>query len=391
MNESMREPRALTIAVLFGGPSAEHEVSLLSARNILRALSEDREKRRVSYKALAIGITRQRHWLLLKNWEKALSPPPKEKLPRELSRDMGAELAFLPGAEKALCLRQDKKLLETLSIDLFFPLVHGPYGEDGSLQGLLEQLGFAYVGSGVSGSAIAMDKDLMKTFLKGKVELAEYLSFQKYPSCDKEKVPSFEALVSRLGLPFYVKAASQGSSLGVHRVNKKEEFQKALTDAFGYSSKIIIEKNIEGRELECAVLGNAEPQASLVGEIIPQKCFYSYDAKYTDEKKALLRMPSELSSKEEAHAQKTALKVFKILGLAGMARIDMFLDTKGKLWINEVNSVPGFTNISMYPGLWEKSGLDLFSLLDRLITLGREKHEQKRQLRLKPEINMGSG
>ena len=389
------KPKTLNIAVVFGGPSAEHEISLLSARNILYALSKagtGEKNRDPFYNPIAIGITRQRHWLLIENWEEALACLPTEKLPQELRKDLGPQLAFIPGTAEPVCVRQEQghslaELLEPLDIDLFFPLVHGPYGEDGSLQGLFRQLGIAYVGSDVLGSAIAMDKDVMKALLRSekRINIAEYLCFQKNSPKKKGGLLSFEALKERLALPFYVKPASQGSSIGVHRVSKKEEFHKAVEDAFSFDSKIIIEKNIEGRELECAVLGNTELQASLVGEIIiAKKDFYSYDTKYVNESDAVLYMPTELSPAEEALVQEMACRVFRILGLRGLARVDMFLDKKGKLWINEVNTMPGFTNISMYPGLWEKSGLPLASLLDRLIALAREAHQQEIQLKVRP-------
>ena len=382
----------LNIAVVFGGPSAEHEISLLSARNVLRALSKEAESRQgSSYSPLALGITRQREWMLLENWEELLSPPSapasQAKLPYELKKGLGPELAFLPGAKHPLCIRQKDASLKALEIDLFFPLVHGPYGEDGSLQGFFHHLGIPYLGSDPLASAIAMDKDILKSLLsvrgEGRLHIGEYLSFQKH-SFRKGESPHFEDMKRALGLPFYVKPARQGSSVGIHRVKEEAEFSFAVEDAFLYDTKIIIEKNIEGRELECAILGNTNLEASLIGEIIPHKDFYSYEAKYMNEATASLRMPTELSQEEQRRVQESACMVFRLLELKGFARVDMFLDKKGKLWINEVNTIPGFTDISMYPGLWEKSGLSLRRLLDRLIVLAQEEQKEKSAIKLKP-------
>ena len=381
--------KTMRVAIIFGGPSAEHEISLLSARNICKALSNIK-----NIITLPIGITRKREWILIEDWKKTLEPI--KRLPKELKKESGLQLSLLPGNSRPIRIYKNQKSIE---IDLFFPIVHGQYGEDGSLQGLLKQLDFPYVGADVLSSSVCMDKLYMKRLLIGQLPVAKFLSFKRPILADNtnkidiSKITGldFGIIKSHLGLPFYVKPANLGSSIGIHRVSEAENFTMAIEDAFRYDSKILIEKNIDGREIECAIIGNRKPKASPIGEISVEKDFYSFKNKYIDKKGAILHIPSQISIKEKKMAQETALKAFEILGLEGLARVDMFLckkNGKSKIWINEVNTLPGFTDISMYPSLWRADGLSLQELLLTLMELAKERHFQQKQLSLQaPSIS----
>ena len=375
----------LRIALVFGGRSAEHEISLLSAYNVLAALTKSDQtmekdakdanagiNEKSKYEVVAIGITRQGNWLLADNWQSLLIT--KGALPAVLSEDLGPRLALVPGHPGFFYNLESHQAIE---VDLIFPVLHGPYGEDGSLQGLVKQLGLPIVGNNVLSSAIAMDKDIMKRLLlQSQIPVADYLVFQDH---EQDKA-DFKNICCKIGLPFYIKPANQGSSVGIHRISQANEFLPALQDAFSYDHKVLVEQNITGREIECAVLGNETYEASLVGEVVTEDGFYSYQAKYMKGSNVRLDMPAKLSLQEQQYAQQVALKTAKILGLQGMARVDMFLESKGRIIVNEVNTIPGFTGISMYPGLWKKSGLSLLALLDRLLALALEREEKQKKI-----------
>jgi D-alanine-D-alanine ligase len=346
------------IAILFGGRSTEHEVSIQSARFIAQSL--DRKK----YLPVLIGIDKKGEWYLtnasaLK--QKTFTPSVKDK-----------KICFPSGSNG--CMRfLDGGIGKR--IDVVFPVLHGSFGEDGTVQGLLELAGVPYVGAGVLGSALGMDKEVAKRLLS-----AQGIAVAKYLVCRNKETPSFQKVISALGTPFFLKPANAGSSVGVHKVRTKKEYQTFLTDAYRYDTKVILEEMIEGREIECAVLGGNPPKASLPGEIIVHHDFYSYEAKYLDEHGASLCIPARLSSTLTKKVQKIAAHVFQTLECEGLARVDFFVKKNGKLIVNEINTLPGFTTISMYPKLWEASGVPAGALTDRLIMLALERWGTKKKL-----------
>lgn len=315
----------LKIGVLFGGKSAEHEVSINSAKNVIQAL--DKNKYEVK----------------------------KIKIQKDGKFDIN----------------------QLKNFDVIFPVLHGPFGEDGSMQGLLKVLDIPFVGPSVLGSAVGMDKDVMKCILNNAgIKNAKYVMLK-----NKDKF-TFESVKKVLGLPMFVKPANLGSSVGVSKVKNKKDFEVAINNAFKYDSKIIIEEMVEGRELECAILGNENPMASRVGEVVLNSEFYSYNAKYISAIDARIDIPAKnLPKNIEKKIQDIALKTFKVLNCEGMSRVDVFLKKNGKIYVNEINTIPGFTNISMYPKLWEISGISKTKLLDKLIALALERHKREQKLK----------
>jgi D-alanine-D-alanine ligase len=262
------------------------------------------------------------------------------------------------------------------SVDVVFPILHGPFGEDGTMQGLLKLANIPFVGAGVLGSAVGMDKDVMKRLLRDAgLPIASFLAIKE------NDIPSFEEVAEKIGLPFFVKPANLGSSVGVNKVNDEKDFENAIREAFAFDRKIIIEENIDGREIECAVLGNDDPIASIPGEIISDHDFYSYEAKYIDEHGAKIEIPAKLSDELIAKIQALAIKTFKTLDCEGMGRVDFFLKNDDEIIVNEINTIPGFTSISMYPKLWQASGISYPELIDRLIQLAFERFEKEKKLK----------
>jgi len=360
----------IRLGVLFGGKSTEHEVSLISAKNVIEAL--DKEK----YDVFLIGIDKSGEWRLRDGYTYLMhADNPKLVALHEAKEN----IALVPKkARKELVSYSGNQLQESLELDVIFPVLHGIYGEDGTVQGLLKLANIPFVGSGVVGSAVGMDKDVMKRLLRdAKIPIARFLTVRSY---DRDR-PSFEEVADQLGVPFFIKPANGGSSVGISKVKTKEEFAEALQTAFLYDRKILIEEFIEGREIECAVLGNEHPMVSLPGELIPQHEFYSYEAKYIDEQGALFQIPVELSQEIKEKIQTTAIDAYQALCCEGMARIDFFLKKGGEVFVNEINTIPGFTKISMYPKLWMASGLSYSELLDRLIELAIDRHEQEARLK----------
>jgi D-alanine-D-alanine ligase len=362
---TLMKDKKIRIAVLFGGKSAEHEVSIQSAKNVVNSLDKNK------YEVILIGIDKKGDWHIC----------PQEYL---LDSSFDHQKSFPASDEVSFVTKSNGNNLIPMSgqdhvgaIDVVFPVLHGPYGEDGSMQGLLKLANVPFVGSGVLGSAVGMDKDVMKRLLKGAgLPVADFLVFRK-----GEKI-AFDKIEKQLGLPFFLKPANLGSSIGVSKIKNKEQFEKALEEAFLYDTKIIIEGFIKCRELECAVLGNNDPRASIVGEIIPTHEFYDYEAKYFDDNGAILKIPAELDEQKVTEVQELAIKAFKALCLDGMARIDFFLSENGKLFVNEANTIPGFTNISMYPKLWKASGISYKELVDTLVQLAIEKFEEQETLKI---------
>ena len=255
--------------------------------------------------------------------------------------------------------------------------MHGPFGEDGTIQGLLKLANLPFVGASVLGSAVGMDKDVMKRLMRdSKIPIARFITL----TCTMKDQADFKDVEKQLGLPFFVKPANLGSSIGISRVSDQGEFIQAIDNAFQFDNKIVIEEYIKGREIECSVLGNDDPVASLPGEIIPQGVFYSYKAKYVDENGARLEIPAKIGEHLTDQVMKLAVKTFRVLCCEGMARVDFFIKENNEIIVNEINTIPGFTKISMYPGLWEKSGIPYSELIDRLIQLALERHKKESRL-----------
>jgi len=358
----------IRVGLLFGGRSAEHEVSLQSAKNVYAAL--DRER----YEVVVIGIDKSGKWYWYGDSMNLLN----EDDPKHISLGPGGKpLAVVPGAETGQIITLDGK--DIGRIDVIFPVLHGPFGEDGTVQGLLKLANIPFVGAGVVGSAAGMDKDVMKRLL-----LADNIPIADFVTCtyaDRDSI-DFDKIIEKLGSPVFVKPANMGSSVGISKVYNAEDLKKAVDMAFQYDTKIIIEENIKGREIECSVLGNENPVASLPGEILPQADFYSYEAKYIDEKGAVLEYPAKLPEEKIKEIQDTAIKTYLSLCCEGMARVDFFIKENGEILVNEINTLPGFTRISMYPKLWEVSGLPYGKLIDRLIELALEKFSREKKLKL---------
>jgi D-alanine-D-alanine ligase len=358
--------RKLRVGILFGGQSAEHEISLISARNIAAAI--DRRK----YQVVAIAIDKQGRWFLDERASFLSGAESEVKLNRSLSA-----VAVVPGEPGKPLVRISPSRAIT-SVDVVFPVLHGPFGEDGTVQGLLKLTHVPFVGAGVLGSAVGMDKDVMKRLLRdANIPLAKFLVFENHST---EEI-DFAGIKRMLGLPVFVKPANLGSSVGISKVDNRQQFLPALTEAFRYDNKILVEENIGGREIECSVLGNDQPIASLPGEITTAHNFYSYEAKYVDESGARLLIPAPLPNRLVKTIQELAVKTFKVLCCAGMARVDFFLRNDREIFVNEINTIPGFTKISMYPKLWEASGISYPDLIDRLIRLALERSRKEKNLR----------
>lgn len=360
----------LRVGIIFGGKSGEHEVSIQSARNIYEAL--DRSK----YEVLLLGVDKQGRWHLGSDASFILNAT-NPKLIALNTRAPAVVLVEEPG-EKALALKDTETGALRQKVDVFFPIMHGTYGEDGSLQGLLRLLNVPFVGASVLGSAVGMDKDVMKRLLK---EAGLPVPRFRALRANELEAADFGEIVRDLGLPLFVKPANLGSSVGISKVKQAGDLRRALDEALAYDTKAVIEEAIAGREIECSVLGNDDPRASVCGEIIPQHEFYSYEAKYIDENGALLKIPAELEPGVQSRIRELAVVAFKVLECSGMARVDFFLKPDGTVLINEINSLPGFTRISMYPKLWEASGIPYPELLDRLISLALERHNQENRLK----------
>lgn len=356
--------------MIFGGRSAEHEVSLVSAASIIKAL--DKEK----YEILPIGITAEGRWLFSKDAVTLLKERAAlDHLPEHI-------LTPDPQQERLVPIGRSASTLPTHAVDVFFPVLHGTYGEDGTIQGLFELANVPYVGAGVLASAVGMDKAVQKQLLHhSKIPVAPFVWFmyREYQSSEKKWILAIE---KKLSYPCFVKPANLGSSVGISKAHDRKELKEAITLAAEYDRKIIVEKGIRNaREIECSVLGNEHPIASLPGEIIPSNEFYDYNAKYIDGKSIAI-IPAKLSKELVKKIQNLALETYRALDCEGMARVDFLVPRNGtKIYVSELNTIPGFTSISMYPKMWEASGLSYAELLDRLIRLALERHEAKKKLK----------
>jgi D-alanine-D-alanine ligase len=351
------------LLILCGGRTGEHEVSLQSAKNIIEAVDKDK------YEVVVVGINKEGKWILFNNKDFLENPDDPKKIK-------------LKNTGKGVVLA-DRKLINLengeveAEVDVVFPVLHGTFGEDGTMQGLLKINNLPFVGSSVLGSSIAMDKEIAKRLLRdSNIEITKFLILEKY---EKNKI-NFNKAKEKLGLPIFIKPANGGSSIGNSIVENKEEFNLGIEEAFKYDNKILLEEKMFGRELECSVLGNENPIAGAVGEILPQKDFYSYEAKYIDSEGAKLEAPAKLEEEIIKRIQDLAIKTFKTLACEGMARVDFFLTKDKKLVVNEVNTIPGFTKISMYPKLFELSGIKYTELISKLIELAEERFKRESKL-----------
>ncbi len=361
--------KKIRVGILFGGRSSEHEVSLTSAASVLKALDPNR------YEVVPIGITREGKWLVGSAADKLLPGVLEHGKPVTPSVDpTGPRLlplnAGLPSPPRS-----------RPEVDVIFPVLHGTFGEDGTVQGLLELAEVPYVGAGVLGSAAGMDKDIMKKlFRDAGLPVVPWLVVLR-SEWEKEPARLARRIAREIRYPLFVKPANLGSSVGISKVRNARELAAAMDLAATYDRKILVEKAVDAREIECSVLGNDRPQASVAGEVIPVNEFYDYEAKYVKEGSELV-IPARLTRKQMKQIQQFSIRAFQAVDCAGMARVDFLLDRRrGKLFVNEINTIPGFTPISMYPKLWEASGLPYPRLVDRLIEFAFERHREKTRTR----------
>ncbi|PVZ19845.1 MULTISPECIES: D-alanine--D-alanine ligase [unclassified Pseudomonas] len=355
----------IRVGIVFGGRSAEHEVSLQSARNVLEAL--DRER----FEPVMIGIDKHGHWHLCSTADYLLNPGDPAHIALNPSH---REVALRPGDTRH-SLEEAGAPHALAKVDVLFPLVHGTQGEDGCLQGLLRMLDLPFVGSDVLGSAICMDKDVAKRLLReAGLPVTPSLTVRRHRSI------SFAHAQATLGMPVFVKPANSGSSVGVSRVEDAPSFEAALAEAWRYDDKLLIEAAVQGREIECAVLGNESPVASGCGEIVIGQGFYSYETKYIDDQAAQVVVPAAIDEAASKRIRALALQAYEVLECTGLARVDVFLQADGQVLINELNTLPGFTRISMYPKLWQAAGLSYTELVSRLLDLALARHQGRRLL-----------
>jgi D-alanine-D-alanine ligase len=353
--------KKLKVALVFGGRSPEHEVSLVSALGIASQINKEKND------MLLIKITKEGQWIMLDN--KGVPFTTVE----QLANADGMAVMLGDPTRHGLVLTGGKTPGRTIPVDVIFPILHGPFGEDGTVQGLISLSDIACVGAGVLGSALGMDKVIMKQlFIQNDLETADFIWFLR-GAWEEEPDAIIRGIKETIGYPCFVKPANAGSSVGISKVHAREELMPAITLASEYDRKILVEKYIDARELECAVLGNDAPEASIVGEIVPSNEFYDYNAKYVDEKSQTL-IPADIPDSVTEQVRYKAVAAFKTLDCAGMSRVDFLMEKKTQhVYLNEINTIPGFTPISMYAKLWEASGLSYPDLIDRLIELAVER------------------
>jgi D-alanine-D-alanine ligase len=361
--------RKIRVALLYGGRSAEHSVSVVSARSVIEALDPER------FEVVPIGITRGGAWLLPRTSPLELTAP-EGGLP-EVETEGGAEIALRP-EQRAGALAVPVGTDEVGTIDVVLPILHGPYGEDGTVQGLFELADLPYVGAGVLASALAMDKSMTKVVLaEAGIGQAPYLVVRERQwQADPEAVAS--RVAEALRYPVFTKPARLGSSIGISKVKSPEELPGALAMAFAHDAKVLVEQGVVARELEVGVLGNQDPEASVVGEVVPGHEFYDFEAKYLDESSKLV-IPAPVASAVSERVRQAAIRAFQALDCEGFARVDFFyLDSTGEVLVNEVNTIPGFTPKSMFPLLWDATGVPYPELIARLVDLAVERHAAKK-------------
>lgn len=389
--------KKIRVGILFGGRSGEHEISLLSAASVFKAIDKDR------YEVVPIGITKDGRWVTSGDAERLLAGKPLEgeRHLRAGDPDATSAAAVLQSGESivvppephqsgaAMTPFQSKAPARraadrAINVDVIFPVLHGTFGEDGTVQGLLELADLPYVGAGVLGSAAGMDKDVMKSlFRAASLPIVKHVTVLRSDwESDRKKA---QRIVERaLKYPVFVKPANLGSSVGISKAHDGKELGPAMDEAARFDRKIVVEQGVGGkrgkaREIECAVLGNDHPQASVPGEIVPSAEFYDYSAKYLDEGSQLI-IPARLSKAEAKHVQQLAVAAFRAVDCSGLGRVDFLMEPKSrKIYLNEINTMPGFTSISMYPKLWAASGVSYPELIDRLVRLGLDRHEEKKR------------
>src|SRR5579859_3135 len=370
--------RKIRVGIVFGGRSGEHEVSLASATSVMANLDSDK------YEAIPIAITKEGSWLLGTKPQQLLSAGSgvqDNDLQQEGESTTAVTLTGDPRLRRLIPVEQGEELGSAGALDVIFPVLHGTYGEDGALQGLLEMANVPYVGCGVLGSALGMDKEKMKMiFQRVGLPVGDFLVYRR-SAWERAPEPIMDAIEQRLGYPNFVKPVNLGSSVGVNKAHDRAELLHFINEAAEYDRKIIIEKGINCRELECAALGNDEPLVSVVGEVISSNEFYDYRAKYIDNKSQVV-IPADIPQTTAEEVRRQAALAFQSLDLSGLARVDFRSEEHtNQVYINEVNTMPGFTSISMYPKLWEASGLPYKELIDRLIELAIERHADRQRNR----------
>jgi D-alanine-D-alanine ligase len=390
--------KKIRVGILFGGRSGEHEVSLLSAASVLHSIDKDK------YEVVPIGITKAGRWLTAEHAQdmlegkivlepRSLRAGDPETTPSAAVLARGESVVVPPEPvhrQSGLVPFQSEATLtrrasdRAINVDVIFPVLHGTFGEDGTIQGLLELADIPYVGAGVLGSAAGMDKDIMKSlFIAARIPIVKHVTILR-AAWEKDPKKVQKAIESKLRYPVFVKPANLGSSVGISKAHNRKELGPAMDEAAKFDRKIVIEQGVGGkkekaREIECSVLGNDEPTASIPGEIVPGKEFYDYTAKYLDEGSQLI-IPAKLTKTETKRVQELAIAAFRAVDCSGLARVDFLMDPKTrKIFLNEINTMPGFTAISMYPKLWAASGLAYPDLIDRLIQFGIERHEDKKK------------
>lgn len=347
------------IAIVFGGKSPEHEISVRSAKNVIDAIDQ------TQYQLIYIGIDRQGQWRLVEMKGIGKYVP-----------ETGVKLAFMPGSTDPI-IRMDTHTPLT-DIDLLYLILHGPNGEDGTVQGLIRLLDLPFIGPDVLGSAAAMDKAVTKSLLRD-AGIGVAPGTVVYAT-EKDQL-NYEEIVATYGSPIFIKPANMGSSVGVHKVKNATAFATAIADAFQYDNKVLIEAMIYGREVECAVMGNSAPKASSIGEIVTPEG-YSFEAKYVSQTEARIIIPADLEELTTEALREVAIRAYQAVGCEVLTRVDMFLTEKGEIYVNELNTLPGFTNISMFPQLWEQSGLSFAALINELIEYALQRHQRRQQLKM---------
>ncbi|MFL7838483.1 MAG: D-alanine--D-alanine ligase family protein [Candidatus Promineifilaceae bacterium] len=376
--------RKIRVGVLFGGRSGEHEVSLMSARSVISAMDPER------YKIVEVGITKDGQWI---------TGPAMAQL--QAGDSNACPAAFLPDPQSSALMQVESKnkqvaeLSEVSELDVIMPILHGTYGEDGTVQGLLELASLPYVGAGVVGSAVAMDKAIFKYVMEANgIPVVDWklVTEEMWRSHSQGVLDAIEA---KLEYPVFTKPANLGSSVGISKCHNRTELESGIEEALQYDRRLVVEQGIAARELEVAVLGNDDPIASIVGEIRPRREFYDYVAKYIapagSEDESELLIPAEIDEEMSNAVREMAVRAYEAIDCAGMGRVDLMLDRdSGLLFMNEINTIPGFTKISMYPKLWEATGLSYSALLDRLIELAIERHEQKSKLKTNFDVGQAT-
>jgi D-alanine-D-alanine ligase len=344
----------IRVAIVFGGRSTEHEISLISAQGILKNINRE------LYDVIPIKIDIKGHWYLQSS--------------EDTKASNGTAITLIQGHYNAQMLENETGKILGI-IDVVFPVLHGVFGEDGTIQGMLRMLNVAFVGCGVLASSSCMDKDVTKRLLRD-----AGINIAPYVCATWTHIPNFEKVEQELGLPLFIKPANLGSSVGVHKVKSKSEYLSALEDALKYDGKVLIEQNINGREIEVAVMGNEKPQASFPGEIVTAGGFYDFESKYVSKDASTIHIPAKLSDDQILEIRETARKAYMALGCEGLSRVDFFLTNDGSIMINEINTLPGFTPISMYPKMWEATGVGYSELINLLIQFGLDRYEREKGL-----------